>query len=370
MTRRLLAVTDVTYFGGAGGALLGLLEWARDRGWDVTLAAPEGDVEARGRRKGFATVVIDELRVPAGPKVLGLMRAGVRALRVARTLKRAARDADLVLADGLFVLPSARFACFACPVVHISRSIIDRPDWAVLLRLFGSAAVVTIAPSEAAGRPYRRRGHDVRVVLHGARWPVEPARSEPDGAPIVGVAGQLTPLKGQDVLLDAVARLERDDVVVELAGGEYPKDRPYAESLREQVERLGLTDRVRFLGHVEAMLDRMRSWRILALPSVYPEVCPLAVVEAVSIGLPVIATDHGGPKEILDGAGLLVPPRDEVALAAAIQCLLDDRDLYDRCARAGRQRVADGLNVEREQRELFAIFDEVVPPPAHASGHE
>lgn len=358
MKRAMVAVSDVVYFGGAGSSLLEFLVWARDGGWDVLLAAPEGELAARARGKGFDVVTIAELRIPAGPRSVGVVVAAIRAFRVALILRKVARGRDLVVADGLFVLPSARLARLPCPVVHVSRSIVERRDWSALLRVFGGVAVETIAMSEAAARPYRRFGFAVRVVPHGARQQVESAHlTDP---PVIGIAAQLTPLKGQDVLLEAVALLRRRDVVVEFAGGEYPKDRSYVNALRRRAEQPDLAGRVRFLGHIDNALERMRSWRIAALPSVYPETFGLAVVEAMSLGVPVVATDHGGPREVLDGAGLLVPPGDEVALANAMARLLDDTELYARCSRAGRRRVADELNVDRERTELLGALDAAV----------
>jgi glycosyltransferase involved in cell wall biosynthesis len=83
------------------------------------------------------------------------------------------------------------------------------------------------------------------------------------------------------------------------------------------------------------------------------------VIEAMSIGLPIVAADHGGPPEVLGDAGLLVPPGDPEALAGAIERLLDDRELYDRCARAGPALVAAGLTLDRQEHDLLAALDRV-----------
>src|SRR5215210_402369 len=131
-------------------------------------------------------------------------------------------------------------------------------------------------------------------------------------------------MKGQDLLLEAVARLPRRDVIVELAGEAPPKDHVYAAALRRRAARTDLAGRVRFLDRVGDMTDRMRYWSVVALPSVAPEAAPLTLLEAMSLGVPVVATDHGGPAETVDGAGLLVAPRDPDAIAGALTRLLDD----------------------------------------------
>jgi glycosyltransferase involved in cell wall biosynthesis len=80
----------------------------------------------------------------------------------------------------------------------------------------------------------------------------------------------------------------------------------------------------------------------------------------MSIGLPVVATDHGGTPEVLDGAGLLVPPGDPLALAGAISRLLDDTQLRRRCAEAGPEKVAAGLTLAHQTEAFLALLDHLV----------
>jgi glycosyltransferase involved in cell wall biosynthesis len=195
----------------------------------------------------------------------------------------------------------------------------------------------------------------VTVVPNGTPWPVEPAPAEPPRPPVLGCAAMLTPWKGQDVLLDAVASLERRDIVVELMGGCYPKDGAYADNLRHRAAKPDLLGRVRFLGHVDEPVARMRTWTVAVSSSVDPEAAPLSVLEAMSVGVPVIATDHGGPPEMIGDAGVLVPPRDPEAMAAAIQNLLNDGDLRRRCAGAGPRTVASRFRLDRQIDLLLEV---------------
>ena len=116
--------------------------------------------------------------------------------------------------------------------------------------------------------------------------------------------------KGQSVLLEALAQLP--DVQGELAGGRLPTEAAYAEGLEARAAQADLVGRVRLLGHVDAM-EAMQGWDVAVLASLRPEAGPLAALEAMSLGLPVVATDHGGSAEYLsDGCGVLVPPGDRV----------------------------------------------------------
>ena len=176
------------------------------------------------------------------------------------------------------------------------------------------------------------------VRANGVTWPVEPVALDVHDPPVVGSAALLVGWKGQMVLLEAIALLP--DVRGELAGGRLPTEETYADTLEARAAQPDLAGRVRLLGHVDAM-EAMRGWDVAVLASLRPEAGPLAALEAMSVGLPVVATDHGGSAEYLaDGRGVLVPPGDASALAEGIRTALDTarRPVL---ARRARQWVAD-----------------------------
>jgi glycosyltransferase involved in cell wall biosynthesis len=222
---------------------------------------------------------------------------------------------------------------------------------------------VAVAPSEAAAGPVRELGVPTCVVPNGTPWPVNPAPADPPWPPVVGVMAALSPNKGQEILLEAVAQLRRDDVVVELVGQPFAKDGAYVARLRQRAGQPDLAGRVRFIPHVADALERMRAWTVAVLPSVYPESAGLSLLEAMSVGVPVVATDHGGPPEIVDDAGILVPPSESAPLATALERLLDQPELRRRCGEAGRRRVAAGLNLERQQADILRMLDFLSVPP-------
>ncbi len=195
------------------------------------------------------------------------------------------------------------------------------------------------------------------VVWNGTPWPVAPAPAKPPAPPVIGCSALLTPWKGQDVLLEAFARLGGDGVVLELMGGSFPKDGEYVERLRRRAARSDLAGRVRFVGHLDDSLEHMRRWRVSVSASVDPEAGPLSVLESMSIGVPVVATSHGGPGEVLGDAGLLVRPRDADAMATALAALLDDEELHRRCSHAGPKRIADGLTLDAQLEVMINVLE-------------
>jgi glycosyltransferase involved in cell wall biosynthesis len=92
------------------------------------------------------------------------------------------------------------------------------------------------------------------------------------------------------------------------------------------------------------------------------------MMEAMSIGVPVVASAHGGPTELLGEGGVLVPPGDATALARALDTILEDTDLRRRCRDAGRRRVEADLVLEDRTAELFGMLVELAERPARTAG--
>ena len=179
------------------------------------------------------------------------------------------------------------------------------------------------------------------------------------GRIITTVSGDV-PLKGLVYLVEAVAKLrtERSCELV-VVGKAAPNG-----AVRAAIDRFGVSDSIRF----EAGIDRLRLVELYAgaevavVPSLY-EGFSLPALEAMSCGLPVVATKAGALPEVLgrDGdAALLVPPRDAGALAAAVSRLLDDEEQRARMEAAGRNRVLDGYTWEASARATVACYEEVL----------
>lgn len=157
----------------------------------------------------------------------------------------------------------------------------------------------------------------------------------PDELLIVAV-GNLYPVKGHAVLLDALAMLgdlPGWHLAIAGRGEEEPR-------LRAQIVAAGFDSRVHLLGFRDDIPDILAAGDIFAMPSL-SEGLPLALVEAMSFGLPVVVSRVGGIPEVVtdDVEALLVPPSDVSALATALRSLIDDVDLRRRLGNAGRMRA-------------------------------
>jgi glycosyltransferase involved in cell wall biosynthesis len=171
---------------------------------------------------------------------------------------------------------------------------------------------------------------------------------------VVLTPARLHPQKGHVYLLAAAAQVPEATFV--LAG-----DGPLRLELEAQASALGIAERCVFLGERSDVPDLLAAADLLVLPSLF-EGLPLSVLEAMAAERPVVATAIGGTDEAVvhEQSGLLVPPRDPVALASAIQRLRTDPGLARRLASAGRGRVEREFSSEITAGRVMQIYDEVL----------
>jgi glycosyltransferase involved in cell wall biosynthesis len=228
-------------------------------------------------------------------------------------------------------------------------------------RIMMARTDLALFESEFARDAYRRMIGTprciTRVIHNGIRVdemvPVEPSA----GAADLVFVGELRPLKGPDVLLEAMAQLRGRGrpLTAAIAG-----DGAEREALRRQAERAGLADSVRFLGHCPAR-QAFALGRILVVPS-RAESLPYIVLEALGAGLPVIATRVGGIPEIFgpEDEAALVPPGDAQSLAAAVAAALDDpAAARARAALLGR-RIRERFSQDAMVDGILAAYGEAI----------
>ena len=202
------------------------------------------------------------------------------------------------------------------------------------------------------GRLEPEKGHPTLIDA----WP-RVLRSVPDAyLLIVGVVGRLEPEKGHPTLIDAWPRVLRTvpDAYLLIVG-----EGSRREALEHQVAELGIGSRVIFTGRRDDVPAVTAALDVAVLPS-YREAQGLTILEAMALSRPVVASNVGGiPEMVEDGlTGLLVPPHDPEALAAAITRLLVDHSLADMLARAGHDLVHERFCLELMVRSIEDLYDE------------
>jgi glycosyltransferase involved in cell wall biosynthesis len=211
------------------------------------------------------------------------------------------------------------------------------------------------------------------VVLNGIELscletPTE-FRVKPQYSPfVVGMAGRLTPEKGQIQLIQAVARLRREgvDIRLKLAG-----EGSWRSKYEQVAQAEGAGEAVQFLGEVSDIDRFYRSLDVFVLSSLEREGLPRVLLEAMACGVPCVANDCEGVTDVLtDGeSGLVVPRGDIAALCKALKLMSSDEVLRQRLSETGRQRVRANFRIERVIDQLFVIYDAILGIGIERSSH-
>ncbi len=174
---------------------------------------------------------------------------------------------------------------------------------------------------------------------------------------LVGMISVLRSWKGHQTFLDAAKRLVREvkrPIHFVIAG-----EGTMRVVLPDMIKEAGLEDKVTLLGHRTGVPNLLASLDVLVLPSYAHEGIPQIILQAQAMARPVVATTIGGiPEVVEDGVtGLLVPPRDDAALAEKISAILNDSALADRLRYAGRAQIEARYSLDAMGEQLLAIYE-------------
>ncbi len=324
-----------------------------------TIASPPGPFADAVTAEGIDHLPLPDLKLGQGRRAAAGARLAGNNLRAAITLRRLVSRFDVVVVNSVMALPAARLGIPRdVPVVWLVHDVITRPDLRRVVQVSKPGVTLAVGVSNAAADLPARLGMETSVVRNGVHSPAAPCRPQTD-PPIVGLNAMLTPWKGQKEFLEAMGLVE-SPVEIELLGGTFPKDVDYERQLRELAGEPRLAGRVRFLGHLDDPIEAMRRWSVAVSASIEPEAGPLAVLEAMSIGLPVVVTNHGGAPEMAGKVGLLASPGDATSMAEAIEQLLRDPDEREDRGRRGRDLIASHHDLDRASDRFAALLGQVV----------
>ncbi len=182
------------------------------------------------------------------------------------------------------------------------------------------------------------------------------------GRPVILSVGQLQERKGLSYLVEACSFLGERGIQFECR---IIGEGPLRPILQDQIQRLGLENFVRLLGALphEEVIAQYQEATVFALPAILGkdgdrDGIPNVILEALSMGLPVVSTAHSGIPEVIEEGvnGLLVPPEDAKALSSALERVICNPEMQSAFGKAGRQIVADRFNPEKNARRLLEAF--------------
>jgi glycosyltransferase involved in cell wall biosynthesis len=183
----------------------------------------------------------------------------------------------------------------------------------------------------------------------------------PPDRPVIMLPGRLTRWKGQTVLIEAMARMERRDALAVLVGDGGRSG--FRAELQALAAAQGLADRIRLVGHAEDMATALMLADVVVHASTDAEAFGRTVIEAQAMGRPVVASDLGGPRETVEEGvtGWRVPPGDPAALAAALSraLLLPPAERAAMGERA-RAAVLRGMTTGAMQRATLDVYRELL----------
>lgn len=256
--------------------------------------------------------------------------------------------------------------------VHAHDLFVDRHLLGWKLRQAAFVRVISRFNHDTIVRLYPWAAEKLVVVHVGVdaegRRPAHAATNAGD-APLVLCVAALKEYKGVAVLVEACRHLDAAGVRFRC---EVVGEGPLRGELETRIAAAGLSGRVHLLGprRQDEVARRMAAARVVAQPSVVAadgqmEGIPVALMEALAAERPVVASRLSGiPELVVDGeTGLLVPPGDAAALAAALRRLLEDAELGRRLGRGGRQLVGREFSLAGTTAELLAVLDRHNPPP-------
>jgi glycosyltransferase involved in cell wall biosynthesis len=384
---RVLYVNHTAEVSGGERSLLTLLE-ALPRGIVPHVATPHGPLEEAVTALGIAVTPIVATGGSLRLHPIHTSRAAAEMGVAAAQLHRAARRhrADIVHANSAragIEVALARVAN-AARIVHVRDILPAGRVTSASMRLIARTATVVLANSQFTARNVLAAVPDAPVeVVYPA---IDLARFDPsridrararsqlgalgaEGA-LLGVVAQLSPWKGQQTAIEALRMLLDAGIQAHLLligsakfvarSTRFDND-AYVARLRQLVTSLGLEDRVSFLGERDDIPELVRALDLLLLPS-EAEPFGRALLEAMALEVPVLATNVGGPPELVrdDRDGYLLPPGQPAAWAHAARKILESPDRARQMGRSGRARIAEMFGVDVQAAATREVYERAV----------
>jgi glycosyltransferase involved in cell wall biosynthesis len=387
-------VESAAAMGGVQFSTLYLVQTLDPERWRCVVVCPEdGDLVHACREAGVETHILSQPRLWSTSVRLGGMRlpnpaAWLWDLRLiakaAAQLKQFLKQLtpDLVITKGL---PSHFLGGFAArklrtPCVWHVQDLISERNFGIYRRAFAIAArvlptrIIADGKSIADQLPQSLQPR-TDTILNGVDTNV--FSPEVDGVAareelgisadqiVIGHVGRVTPWKGQHYLIEAFAPLAQANanVTLLLVGAPVFDNDAYQRRLLSTVEQLGLAGRVKFAGYRRDLPALLAAMDIFAFTSIEKDTSPLALLSAMSAGLPVVAFDIAGARELIASPDqfVLVPVQNVAALSEALARVVLDEPLRRQLGNAARAQALDQLSLDRYRNSIEQVFNYALP---------
>jgi glycosyltransferase involved in cell wall biosynthesis len=377
---RILFINHMGFMGGGEKSMLTLMQGLQDDGrHQVFLLAQPGELINRARELGFCAFEysFSGIRRTLNPITWfrGLIKLGTGTVNIRGIIS--GNNIDVVHANSLKAAIMGGLAARrpGIPLVFHTRDFLPAGIWrGALIAWAYKLSSRIIANSKSVAQVYGKdHGRKVSVVYNYVEPPKMPIgrhssiiRTEndcPANAPLIGYSGRLHPAKGLETLLTGFAQIQKILPVAKLwiVGGAMPGEERYPEDLRKKAEVMKLSDSVKFFGWRHDAIELMSCFDVLTVPS-QREPFGRVTVEAMMLGIPVVATASGGTLEIIDDdvTGLLFTPGDHQSLAEKTLRLLKDPTLKKEVTVRAKKEVLKRFGKQQYITGVQRVYDSLV----------
>ena len=235
-------------------------------------------------------------------------------------------------------------------------------------QVMGKSKLV-IVPSEVIGKhminDFGVSSENIRCIPRSvdlSRFNVKKKKNT-GGDVVISMVGRITPLKGHKYFLEAMASVVRSYpyAVIQIIGSAPKGKEIYQENLEILSRRLGISENIRFLGNRDDVPTLLAQTDCLVMPSIEPESFGRVVIEAQSMGVPVVASRLGGVIDIIEEGktGLLVTPKDSKAMAKAVIRLLRSPELVDSFSKNAQEKIKNNYTLDHMALRTLEVYKEL-----------
>ncbi len=374
---RVVHIIDSLRTGGAEALLVEAARGSAERGVEIQVVALAARADAPFEQSLRDLGVVVHLVAGRGPKPVFDPMRFVRLVRLIRGISPDVVHTHLATSNVLGTIAARLARVPSVATMHNVQSARGRRSrWldAIERRVLGRGKGPIIAVGRRVGLLAAQRWPRRRIEVVENPAPAVGGSSDAgvsvrrellgDGdGPLLVAIGRLDEQKGFDILLDAFVRFvgSRPAAVLAIAGSGG-----LDQQLRHQAHRLGIDARVRFLGTRSDVADLFAAADAFVVPSRW-EGLPLVVLEAMTAGVPVVASDVGDIAEAVGGDGWLVPPGAPDSLAAALEAIFSEPERAREMAARGRDRVAARYSLDTWLARHDAVYESVAFGPTRVA---
>ena len=357
MKKAILFVTPYMRTGGTEKVVYALARGLKERGWVTAVVSSGGPLADKIAMEGVKTFHVEELK---SKRPLCLIRAAAKVRKIMNAYDRVLLNSHSFSAAVVCGLANCRLHPWSKHVftMHIPENTNYYYIMGICLNFLSNRVVTVCMETAQALRKHGLVSDKMVVIYNGidtGNFSFKPFRKW-EGKIHIGIVARLVERKGhRDLLMAARDLSSRYDMIVHIIG-----DGPARQTLEVLANNLNLSERVVFWGDRDDIAERLQTLHLFVLPSYY-EGFPLTILEAMSCGVPVVASNVNGiPEVISDGVnGLLVRAGDPISLSRAIEQMIKSPQSRERLVTEARKTIEKRFSLPTMIDSYARLFEDL-----------